>query len=210
MFKNYIIVAFRNVLHHKAYSAINIAGLAIGMACCILIAQYIRFEMSYDQFHAKADRIYRVVRETRSTGGSPSFGMGTSGNLGPALAESYPEIEYAVRSWFTGSWMMHGDKGRYQSVVRIDENFLKVFDFPIGKVVSFKDRSFAPDYTITGVLKDIPDNSTISFGALITTISEEEPINTWNFWAAKMLISENSDLGKPPPPSLVSQFLSPA
>lgn len=76
MIKNYLVIAFRNLLRQKAYSAINIVGLAIGMACCILIVQYIRFEMSYDQFHSKADRIYRVVRETRSSGGSSSFGIG--------------------------------------------------------------------------------------------------------------------------------------
>ena len=98
MLKNYLRVALRNLLHHKAYSAINIAGLAIGMACCILIVQYVRFEWSYDRFHRKADRIYRIIRETRSSGGSSSFDMGTSGNLAPALLESYPEIEQATRA----------------------------------------------------------------------------------------------------------------
>jgi len=216
MFKNYIVVAFRNLFRHKAYSAINIVGLAIGMACCILIVQYIRFEMGYDQFHSKSDRIYRIVRETQSSDGTSIFGIGTSGNLAPALLESYPEVEYAIRGWSTGSLMTYSDKVQNQTITRTDKDFLKVFDFPfvkgnretafdapfsmviteetaktyfgddepIGKVVSFKDRNLAPDYTITGVVKDIPENSTINFDGLITTISEEEPINIWNMWAA--------------------------
>jgi len=216
MFKNYLIIAVRNLLRHKVYSGINIVGLAIGMACCILIAQYIRFEMSFDQFHSKSDRIYRVVRETRSTGGTPSFNMGTSGNLGPALLEAYPEIEQAARIWRWGAWMVYGEKEMYQSISFIDPSFFDVFDLPfvvgdaksafqdpfsiviteevaktyfgdadpIGKVISIEDRYFAPAYTVTGILKNLPKQSSIYIGCLVTTISEPEPIEMWHRWAA--------------------------
>lgn len=65
MLKNYLKIAFRNLLKHKAYSFINIAGLALGMACGIMILQWVRFELSYDAFHPNAERIYRVVQEQR-------------------------------------------------------------------------------------------------------------------------------------------------
>ena len=65
MFRNYLIVAFRNLIRHKVYSFINILGLATGMACVILIMLFIQHELSYDRNHENADRIYRVLRETR-------------------------------------------------------------------------------------------------------------------------------------------------
>lgn len=216
MLKNYFMIAIRSLLRHKVYSSINVVGLAIGMACCILIAQYIRFELSYDAFQSKADRIYRVVRETRSKGGDISFDMGTSGNLAPALLEAYPEIEQAVRIWSWGAWIQYGDKGMYQNIAFVDQDFLNVFDFPfikgdletafkdplsiviteriaknyfgdedpMGKVISVEDRYFAPDYTVTGVLKDMPDNTSMYVGCLVTTLSEPEPISIWHQWAA--------------------------
>ena len=61
MFKNYLITILRNTARHKGYSFINIAGLALGMACCIVISTYIRLELSFDDFHKKGDRIFRLV-----------------------------------------------------------------------------------------------------------------------------------------------------
>ena len=61
MFQNYLKIAFRNIMKHKIHAAINIFGLAIGMACCMLILFYVQDELSYDRFHEDADRIHRVV-----------------------------------------------------------------------------------------------------------------------------------------------------
>ena len=63
MFKNYFIVAYRNLIRNKVFSFINISGLAFGMAACILISLYILDELSYDTYHKHADRIYRISRE---------------------------------------------------------------------------------------------------------------------------------------------------
>ena len=60
MLRNYLIIAWRNLLRHKLYSLINILGLAVGMACSLLILQYVRYELTYDHQHLKSDRIYRV------------------------------------------------------------------------------------------------------------------------------------------------------
>ena len=61
MLKNYLILAVRNILRHKVYSFTNIAGLSVGMACCILIFLWVNYELSFDRYHEKADRIYRLA-----------------------------------------------------------------------------------------------------------------------------------------------------
>src|SRR5580704_18848826 len=66
MIKNYFIIAYRSLLRHKAFSFINILGLAVGMAACFLIFLYVRFETSFDNFHSKADRIYRIVADVKT------------------------------------------------------------------------------------------------------------------------------------------------
>ena len=63
MLKSCLTVAWRNLVRHRAYSLINISGLAIGMACCIPILLFVQNELSYDRFHANAERTYRVIRE---------------------------------------------------------------------------------------------------------------------------------------------------
>ncbi len=68
MYRNYLTIAVRNLFKNKVYSLINILGLSIGMACCILILFYVQYEQSWDHFHTRGDQIYRVIRETKHTG----------------------------------------------------------------------------------------------------------------------------------------------
>jgi putative ABC transport system permease protein len=92
MFKNYLKIALRNMKKNKGYSFINITGLAVGMACCILIFCWINDELSYDQFHNNIDRLYRVIRSERTPDGSINQYASTPSPVGPSLKESYPEI----------------------------------------------------------------------------------------------------------------------
>ena len=96
MFKNYLKIAFRNVKKHKAYAFINIAGLAIGMACCILIVSFIATELSYDRFHKNADRIYRLGLDANLGGNQILMPISTA-PAAPALIQDYPEILDAFR-----------------------------------------------------------------------------------------------------------------
>jgi putative ABC transport system permease protein len=113
MLKSYLIVAVRNLLRHKLYSLINLAGLSVGLTGALLVLLYVQRELSYDRHHEKAERIYRVLRETRLGNGRTEISMpGTSGALVPALSDDFPQIEEAVRvhnRWRT--WVGHGDKG---------------------------------------------------------------------------------------------------
>ncbi len=92
MLKNYLNVAVRNLVRHKGYSLINIVGLAIGLAICILIFQYVRMELSYDGFHENADDIYRFVGSFQEETGEWDYSALTPIPLGPALADQYPEV----------------------------------------------------------------------------------------------------------------------
>jgi putative ABC transport system permease protein len=96
MFKNYLKIALRNIRRHPGFSFINITGLAIGMACCILIVLFVRDELSYDSYHAKADQIYRVIKKTE-TQGEMTTSISTPPPLGPALIHDFPEIVNYVR-----------------------------------------------------------------------------------------------------------------
>jgi putative ABC transport system permease protein len=96
MFKNYLKIALRNLKKNKAFSFINIAGLAIGMACCILILLYVSDELSYDNFHENEDRIYRILSFSTIGGTTREFAM-TPPAMVPVLAQSIPEIESFVR-----------------------------------------------------------------------------------------------------------------
>src|ERR1700748_657270 len=96
MFKNYFKIAFRNLWRNKGFSAINIFGLAIGLAGCLLIALFVVDELSYDKYNLKADRIYRVSPNFKVSGGvfndreSPA-------PMAAAMARDYPQIECATR-----------------------------------------------------------------------------------------------------------------
>ena len=83
----YLKVAVRNLIKFKMFSFLNISGLAIGMACCILVFLYIQDEIGYDQFHEKSNRIYRVLREREANSGESQTHPGTSGALAPALMQ---------------------------------------------------------------------------------------------------------------------------
>lgn len=203
MFKNYLVITLRNLLKHKAFSAINIFGLAVGMACCILIFLFVQYEISFDRFHKNSDQIYRVIREEFKTDGNPTFSPGTSGALGQTLVEDFLEVEQSVRIVNRpGVWVSHNTKGFAQWVVLADETILKMFTFPlvkgdlntlfenpysiavtqstakkyfgdtdpIGQVVSIKDDHLSGTYTITGILQDIPNQSTLHFDFLTTTV----------------------------------------
>ena len=137
MIKNYLTVAIRNIARNKTFSAINILGLAIGMACCILILLYVQDELSYDRHHEHADRIYRVAVKAK-IGGVMRQSPVTSLPMGPALVKDYPEVIEAVR-FYGGDdpRMLVGDQYDHffyeDDLWFTDPNFFKVFDFPLSQ-----------------------------------------------------------------------------
>src|SRR4030095_1430424 len=97
MIKNYLKTAWRNLWKSKTFSFINIAGLAIGMAACFLILQYVSFKLSYDQFNKNADDIYRVVNDRYQNGKLIQHGTITYSAVGKALNDDYDQVVQNTR-----------------------------------------------------------------------------------------------------------------
>jgi putative ABC transport system permease protein len=131
MFRNYLIIAWRNILKNKLFSLINILGLALGMAACLLILQYVVLETSYDTFHTEGDHIYRVVVQSPedetyvATAGAP---------LGLVLKGQFPEIAKVARFLYTGGVVRVSQaQATYneEKFAYVDADFLQVFSYPL-------------------------------------------------------------------------------
>jgi putative ABC transport system permease protein len=145
MFRNYFVIAYRNVLKNKTFSAINVIGLAIGLAACLLIFQFVSFELSYDRFHEKFDRIYRVTNDRFQNGKLIQHGTIMYPTIGPVMARDYEEIEEYTRLMPAGEMTVKasdriftGDEAHFA-----DEHFFSVFSFPFiagQRSVALKER----------------------------------------------------------------------
>jgi len=191
MIKNYLKISFRNLIRHKGYSFINIAGLALGLTAVILILLLVQFEISFDKYHKNADQIYRVMRGKQ---GPDRMSYLTQPPLAPTLKSEFPEVESATRFYRLGKThisyqtknffetgfcftdpesfeifsfeLLEGDPNKVlddpYSVVISEAMANKYFgsENPIGKIIHFKGEH---DFKITGILKDLPDNSILKF-----------------------------------------------
>lgn len=196
MIKNYLKITSRNILKHKGYSLINILGLAVGMVCCIVILQQVRYDLSYDNFNTKADRIYRLNIRANFTGESTLDASVSSGPSAPALMKKFPEVENFARIDFDYTpFYEHNKKIQIDHALFADNSLFKLFDFkfregdrntalqdPYTAVITEetahklfgKDNPIGKiihgkkDYRITGVLKNIPGNSHLRFDMLLS------------------------------------------
>lgn len=125
-------IAWRNLGRSKVYSFINIAGLAIGLACAMLIILYVKDEASFDRFHDGVNRIYRIVNKSQFTGKETSDGS-TGFLQGPEFARNVPGIESFVRVESGTADIKDGSEIRSQDLLYVDSNFFKVFTFPLSE-----------------------------------------------------------------------------
>jgi putative ABC transport system permease protein len=210
MFENYLKTTWRNITRHKGYSFINITGLALGMASCIVIATYLHFELSFDSFHQNGNRIYRLV-ERQFFEGQEETNLGQSTPwMGETLVE-YPEVSMAVNFVNMGTiWTKHQDEMvEIPHVLIADPDVFKVFSFkllrgdpqtallePNTAVITedtarriFKEADplgkilQGPDsaiYTITGVAENVPENSHIQFDMLVSIMEMRNQPVEWD------------------------------
>ncbi|WP_166335360.1 ABC transporter permease [Sphingobacterium chungjuense] len=131
MIKNYIKIAWRNLLKNKGYSSINILGLAIGLACCLLVVLYIQDELSFDHYHTNKDRIYRVVHDWKEKNGTETHQIWGNAPVGAALKADFPEIEKVVQ--FSGQisiLLKQGDKAfQEENIFCMDSTAFDVFSW---------------------------------------------------------------------------------
>jgi len=132
MIKNYLKIAVRNIKKAKGYAFINISGLAVGMACCILILLWISDELSFDRFHEKADRLYRVADREEYSNGDVLYFSTNPPNLGPALKENFPEVINSARYRnLRGRIIQLNDHVfNEDNFVAADPSLFKMFSFP--------------------------------------------------------------------------------
>src|SRR6266700_5419517 len=131
MFRNYIKTAFRNLWRHRVLSAINILGLAVGMSTCFLIYLYVNFELSYDKFNTKSDRIYRLVCDIKTPTETLQPPV-TSGPMAVNIKTDFPEIESFVRMNDASLLVRKGDiKFQEEHSMFADSTLFSVFDLPL-------------------------------------------------------------------------------
>ncbi len=213
MLKNYLTIAWRNLTKHKLYSAINIVGLSIGMAACVVIALFVYYERSFDRMHSK--NIYRLNEVQKYPGMLSAQKVALSMfPMGPSLKNEFPEIlNYTRVHWQDDFQMTFGEKRiYYKHTYYVDTSFLSIFDFPlvkgnrlevlkkpnsavltesgakklfgsadpIGKTITHYSGDTV-SFTVTGIMKDIPDNSQFQFEALFSFSSVFNPdwMNNW-------------------------------
>ncbi len=243
MFRNYLTIALRNLWKFKQITFINIFGLAVGMAACILILLFVQNELSYDRYHENADRVYRMSREWRNTDGETSLHLGhVAPPFAPLLKNDFPEIiQHAVRLLSDNPLITYeaGDKlivednfffadsdifdvftfpmvaGNPETALQepnslvITESTAKKYfgnDDPIGKTLNYNNQV---DMKVTGVVKDVPDNSHFHFDMLCSFITvenffgRENLMSNWgsNNYATYLLLPEGYNLD-----NLSSQF----
>ena len=198
MFENYFKIAFRNLWKHKVFSFINIMGLTVGMTACFLIFLYVRFELSYDNMHGKADRIYRLVSDIK-TPSDLIHASGPAWAVPPNTKHDFPEVEEFVRVSGNSFLVRKGNiKFQEEKSVLADSAFFKVFDFPMvrgnretalsaplslvltestAKKYFGKQDAMGQTLLLTGdaipakvtaVIKDIPENSQIQADMIVS------------------------------------------
>ncbi len=209
MIQNYLKIALRNLLRNKVYSFINIVGLAVGMATCLLISLYVFDEISYDRFNEKADRICRLDMDIKFGGSEKNYAVSPA-PAGPALLQDYPFIENYVRIRENSVVIKKGIETLAEGDVAFaDSTLFEVFIFPmlygnpkealkqpnsvvitesiakkyfntsqvLGKFLTINNTEL---YKITGVIKDIPENSHIRRNIYMSMLNyEDSKRNVW-------------------------------
>src|SRR5574341_315276 len=131
MFKNYLKIALRTLRRNKIYSFINILGLAISIAACLLILQYVSFELSYDTFHANADNLYRLTNDRHQNGQLTQHGVITYPSVPKTMKADYPEVVNYARLIQNRAYLRYGETGFDENIVYADSAFLDMFSFPL-------------------------------------------------------------------------------
>ncbi len=208
MIRNYLKIAWRNMLNNKVYSALNIVGLAAGMAVALIIALWVFNQYSFDNFLPNFDRLYQVELNFTDPHDGEHTQAAVSLPIADVLRKEYPEVQYVAESdWMGQHGLLVGNKKLYLNGAGVGSDFLKMFQYPLVKGNSntvLKDaysivltESTAKalfgdadplfktvridnqhDLKVTGVMKDLPKNSTFQFNYILP-FSYNEQTQDW-------------------------------
>ena len=199
MLRNYFTVALRNLWRNKTFSIINITGLSVGLACCMLIFLYAKDEVSYDRFHKNSDHIYRITYTSTAPNGQVRKDGNTGMVQGPNFKQTIPDVVDFVRVQSDGYAVKLGTQVFDQDALSVDDNFFTFFSFPLlkgnpktvlkdihtivlseevaekyfgktdamGKILQLKTGDQFEPFTVAGIAKKAPQNSSIKFTMLL-------------------------------------------
>ena len=214
MIKNYFKIAFRNLRKNKLYSIINVFGLTIGLAACLLIGVYINHELSYDRFNENANRIVRATMEYGKEDVNTTATTGTK--VGPQFKRMFPQIEEYVRTFISHNVVKSGDKMFDEPrILYADKTFFKIFSFHLveGDIATALDapdkivitRSMAKKYfgngdalnkiitsggkdlKVSAVCEDAPQNSQIKFDFVTQFLNLGNGVKDETWWTANWI-----------------------
>src|SRR6266446_5556574 len=215
MIKNYFKTAIRNLRKNKLYSAINIFGLTVGLAACLLIGVYINHELSYDKFNVQADRIVRATMEYGKAG-TVNTTATTGTKVGPQFKRTFPLVKEYVRTFISSSVVKSGDKVFDEPrILFADPPFFKIFSFHLlegnpATVLDSRDKivisqSMAKKYfgssdpmnktitaigkilTISGICEDAPQNSQVKFDFVTQFLNMGNGVQDETWWTANWI-----------------------
>jgi putative ABC transport system permease protein len=215
MLKNFFLITLRNTIRDKAYFILNVLGLSLGIAGSILILLYVQHEISYDKFHSRADRTYRVNCYAKLEGKEMSMAV-TAPPQARVFKEEYPEVEDATRYYYPFDQKVSYENVTYHEkrFYFADPNFLEIFNFPLIKgnpktalqkpfsviiTTAMAEKLFGKNdpmgkniilnndkvYQVTGVIKEVPVNTHFRFDYLASFNSLE--LSKSDFWLSQML-----------------------
>ena len=212
MLRSYFISALRNLSRHKLFTAINIGGLAIGLAACILILLFVRDELSFERFFANAEQIYRLEATTSQPGRAPSNSSSIQASLRDPLLTNFAEIELAVRARHENLPMAVGDRRFSKNVLAVDREFFDLFEMQFiagNPATALADASslvltesearklfgenpalghtltvdYDKEMRVTGVIRDLPKNTHFSFQAVrLIDPSNYSGFSSWGYY----------------------------
>lgn len=227
MFYSYFRTALRSLLKNKVFSFLNIFGLAIGMACCMVIFQYVTFERSYDKFHPNYENLYRVQYNYYKNGVNIYKCAAAVPAVGKAMRDNFPEIEEYAIAYPASGIITYKDKNfREEKVQMATSSWLTMFNWqlvrgdistvldgpkkavltestaaryfgnedPMGKYIQFGSGWLTGEYLVTGIVKDVPDNSHVKFGLLLShstlnDLSNGDSETSWGWYDHNTYVS---------------------
>ncbi len=156
MLKAHLKIALRGIFRQKSYTFINVTGLAVAMACCIIIFLWIKDEWSFDRFHERAKNIYRVVETWQYSSGATDHNQVTPGPLAAVLKNDYPEVIDSTRYWGGyEKWQITYDEKSFLSAgAAVDPSFFRIFTFPF--IEGNEETAFSHTHSIV-VTRDLAE-----------------------------------------------------
>ncbi len=212
MLKNYFKIALRYIIRQKQYSLINIIGLAVGMACCILIFVYVDYELSYDSYHPDVDRIYRATMHLKIAD-ADWYQSGTPGPMTATLKRNYPEVAYVSHVILSQGRLVEVDGNSFfeDRFLYVGNDFFNIWsiEFLEGSPNAIIDRPYtllltedmaqkyfgssnsmgktvrinSRDYEISGIIKNSPSNSHLRYNFLTSIYSFWKKPEEMTEWA---------------------------